>query len=636
MGVFLSLIAISQAPFQFNFQAVARNLDGSPLTNQNVGFRLSILQSSPVGEVVYQETQSATTSNFGLANLIVGTGDIEIGDLSTLDWEAGPYYLQIELDAENSGNYLLVGTSPLLSVPYALHAKTSEQAGPAGPQGAQGPQGIQGETGAQGPQGEPGPQGIQGETGAQGPQGEPGPIGPQGEPGPQGVQGETGPIGPQGEQGPQGIQGETGPIGPQGEQGPQGIQGETGPAGPQGEPGPQGIQGETGPAGPQGEPGPQGIQGETGPAGPQGEQGPQGIQGETGLQGPQGVQGETGPVGPQGEPGPQGIQGEIGPIGPQGDQGPAGNDGVGIPQTLFQDGNNVVLSDGGGSVSINDADADPSNELQSLYLSNDTLYLTDGNGVFLNSPQEITAGSNLGEMLYWNGNNWVVVSGGVTGQSLHFCYGIPTWGACFAEVETLSINTISYGSCTVEAEVLLDGGAAVLERGICYSTTPNPTINDNTVTNESGIGPYTCNLAGLAEETTYFVRAYATNSTGTSYGEEIQFTTLSIPFPAIITTYGTTLYVYPTDLSPANQANSVANCNSLDAFGFTDWYLPNKTELNELYLNQVFIGGFASGSYWSSSPFGGSQGWSQNFSTGAQSNSITPFTSLKCRCVRVD
>ncbi|MDG1765958.1 MAG: collagen-like protein, partial [Flavobacteriales bacterium] len=90
MGVFLSLIAISQAPFQFNFQAVARNLDGSTLTNQEVGFRLSILQDSPVGEVVYQETQSAVTSNFGLTNLIVGTGDIEIGDLPTLDWEAGP------------------------------------------------------------------------------------------------------------------------------------------------------------------------------------------------------------------------------------------------------------------------------------------------------------------------------------------------------------------------------------------------------------------------------------------------------------------------------------------------------------------------------------------------------------------
>lgn len=130
----------SQAPYQFNFQAVARNLAGNPMTNTTVDFRLSIVQGSPEGTLAFIETQSTQTNNFGLANLLVGTGTTELGELAAIDWMAGPYFLRIEL-ADNDGNYLLVGSSPLMSVPYALHAKTSEQAGPQGPPGEQGPQG---------------------------------------------------------------------------------------------------------------------------------------------------------------------------------------------------------------------------------------------------------------------------------------------------------------------------------------------------------------------------------------------------------------------------------------------------------------------------------------------------------------
>jgi hypothetical protein len=173
----------AQAPYQFNFQAVARNLAGNPMTNTAVDFRLSIVQGDPEGTVVYVETQTTQTNNFGLANLLVGSGVADLGSLATLDWMAGPYFLRIEL-ADNDGNYLLVGSSPLMSVPYALHAKTSEQAGPQGPPGAQGPQGEQGL------QGEPGESGLSafevwlsnGNSGSEadfllsltGPQGEPG------------------------------------------------------------------------------------------------------------------------------------------------------------------------------------------------------------------------------------------------------------------------------------------------------------------------------------------------------------------------------------------------------------------------------------------------------------------------------
>ena len=149
--VLITASAWAQSPFQFNFQAVARNLAGNPLTNQSVDFRLSVLQGAMDGTAVYVEEQPATTNNFGLANLLVGSGTPSLGSLSTVDWANGPYFLQIELDIQNGEGYQLMGTSALASVPYALHAKTSEQAGPEGPQGEpgeQGPAGEQGEAGA--------------------------------------------------------------------------------------------------------------------------------------------------------------------------------------------------------------------------------------------------------------------------------------------------------------------------------------------------------------------------------------------------------------------------------------------------------------------------------------------------------
>ena len=131
--------------------------------------------------------------------------------------------------------------------------------------------------------------------------------------------------------GPKGDKGETG------ERGPQGLQGLTGPQGP------QGLQGLTGPQGPQG------IQGERGPEGPRGEDG---LQGPQGLQGVQGERGQDGQAGPKGERGEQGQVGPAGPQGPIGLTGPKGADGVGIPQKLTLNGNTLILSDGGGSVTL--------------------------------------------------------------------------------------------------------------------------------------------------------------------------------------------------------------------------------------------------------------------------------------------
>ena len=109
------------------------------------------------------------------------------------------------------------------------------------------------------------------------------------------------------------------------------------------------VQLKSGERGERGEPGPQG------PQGPQGERGADGLQGPQGLQGIQGVQGERGQDGQAGPKGERGEQGQVGPTGPQGPiglTGPKGADGVGIPQKLTLNGNTLILSDGGGSVTL--------------------------------------------------------------------------------------------------------------------------------------------------------------------------------------------------------------------------------------------------------------------------------------------
>lgn len=107
-----------------------------------------------------------------------------------------------------------------------------------------------------------------------------------------------------------------------------------------------------GPKGDRGDPGPQGLQGPPGPIGQTGERGPQGIQGERGLDGQPGPKGDIGPRGERGEQGPAGLPGPVGPQGPIGLTGPKGADGVGIPQKLSIEGNTLILSDGGGNVTL--------------------------------------------------------------------------------------------------------------------------------------------------------------------------------------------------------------------------------------------------------------------------------------------
>ena len=278
----ISLTSFGQAPEGFKYQAVVRDGGGIILTNQTVGYQLTILQTSPSGTAVYTETFSPTTNGYGLVNLEIGTGTTA-DDFTIIDWGNGPYFMETAVDITGGTAYTVMGTSQLMSVPYALYAKTSGNG--AGPVGPQGPAGNDGVDGIDGPQGPAGTNGTNGAVGATGPQG---PIGLTGATGPAGATGLTGPQGPVGPAGPQGTQGPAGATGPQG---PIGNDGAVGAAGPQGATGPQG------PIGNDGAVGSQGAQGIQGPAGNDGALGAQGIQGLTGATGPQGPIGLTGPAG---------------------------------------------------------------------------------------------------------------------------------------------------------------------------------------------------------------------------------------------------------------------------------------------------------------------------------------------------
>lgn len=120
------LFAFGQAPQKMQYQAVARDNSGTIIANQAVNFKISIVSGSANGTVEYSETHNANTNNFGLVNLQIGSGTVVSGAMNTINWDAASHYVKIEMDANGGSNYQLMGTSQLLSVPYALHAKTAE------------------------------------------------------------------------------------------------------------------------------------------------------------------------------------------------------------------------------------------------------------------------------------------------------------------------------------------------------------------------------------------------------------------------------------------------------------------------------------------------------------------------------
>lgn len=140
------------------------------------------------------------------------------------------------------------------------------------------------------------------------------------------------------------------------------------------------------------------------------------------------------------------------------------------------------------------------------------------------------SGIAAGNMLYWNGTSWLLIPPGLPGQFLQYTSSnIPTWvGASFATLTTTVASAITGTTASSGGNITADGGSTILSRGVCWSTSVNPTIANSKTIDGSGIGVFTSNLTGLSPATTYYVRAYATNSSATTYGNQISFTTSAV------------------------------------------------------------------------------------------------------------
>jgi len=243
-----------------------------------------------------------------------------------------------------------------------------------------------------------------------------------------------------------------------------------------------------------------------------------------------------------------------------------------------------------------------------------------------------------------------------------------TTTAILPSITTNMVSVITSTTTTCGGNITSDGGTPILACGVCWNTTTGPTTALITKTSDGiATGNFNSNLTGLTYSTTYYIRAYATNSVGTVYGNEVSFTTtplfigdsyqggkvayiLQSGDPGYITsqTHGliaalsdqatyteqwyngsyTTTGATATVLGSGSantraiilsQGNTVYGyaaqlCRGYNGGGYVDWYLPSKDELYKLYINKLIIGGFQdSNAYWSSSEASDVLAWVQAF-----------------------
>jgi hypothetical protein len=230
--------------------------------------------------------------------------------------------------------------------------------------------------------------------------------------------------------------------------------------------------------------------------------------------------------------------------------------------------------------------------------------------------------------------------------------------ASLPTLSTTSANSITNSTAVSGGNISSDGGSNVTQRGVCWSSTQNPSISNNITNSGTGIGSFTSSLTGLTANTIYYVKAFATNGVGTAYGNQISFTTTNISASlqigqnyaggiisfldptgqhGIIVAASDQAYIrwhvtssgltgandeydgaYNTNLIVANygnESNAAKICYDLVLNGYNDWYLPSLDQLVTIYYNRSLIGAYTpiNDYYWCSTEYDDSEAWFIDF-----------------------
>ena len=122
----LDLVVIqSMFPEGFNYQALARDSAGDIIVNTTIAVQFDLRETTAAGTIIYTETHNPTTNGNGVFNLVMGQGTTTFGVFNTIDWASDSHFLEVSIDPANGTTFTSLGTTQLLSVPYALHAKTA-------------------------------------------------------------------------------------------------------------------------------------------------------------------------------------------------------------------------------------------------------------------------------------------------------------------------------------------------------------------------------------------------------------------------------------------------------------------------------------------------------------------------------
>ena len=169
--------------------------------------------------------------------------------------------------------------------------------------------------------------------------------------------------------------------------------------------------------------------------------------------------------------------------------------------------------------------------------ASDTAYWNNKLSSFIESDPRLPMGNTKGDILYWNGTSWQILIPGLAGQKISLSKdGLPNWvGPTYPVLTTNTASVIGVRHANLGGNIVSSGGSNITERGIAYNTSPNPTISNNFIPIGSGTGFFSSRVINLKANTTYYVRAYAISELGVEYGNEINFITLPNSLPIITT-----------------------------------------------------------------------------------------------------